>query len=193
LDTKTLPTGKAVYLGIEMLTAEGKKVQARDAIARARAAGVEVLPFPEGGAVYDFSLTTWDGKAIRGKDLRGKVVLIDCWATWCSPCMAKMPLLKDLYGKYGNGELEIVGVCFDQQAGKAKKAIRTEGLAWSQVLVPADEKIRDLWDKATGMEALPRLLLLDRSGVLRADCGPGDLKDQISKLLQEKPKPIRKP
>jgi RNA polymerase sigma factor (sigma-70 family) len=193
LDPKTLATRKAVYLGIEMLTAAGMKVQAKDAADRARAAGVEVLPFPEVGAVYDFTLTALDGKAIRGKDLRGKVVLIDCWATWCSPCMAKMPLLRDLYGKYRNDGLEIVGVCFDQEANKARKAIRTGGLTWPQVLVPAEEKTRELWDKAAGMEGLPRLLLLDRSGVLRADCGPGELEDQISKLLQEDPKPTRKP
>jgi RNA polymerase sigma factor (sigma-70 family) len=193
LDAKTLPTNKAVYLGIEMLTAEGKKVQAREAIGRAKAGGVKVLPFPVVGAVYDFNLTTWDGKEIRGKDLQGKVVLIDCWASWCSPCMAKMPVLKDLYSKYGNDGLEIVGVCFDQEANKAARAIRAGGLTWPQVLVPAEEKARELWQEAAGIDALPRLLLLDRSGVLRADCGPEELKDQIGKLLRENPKPIRKP
>jgi thiol-disulfide isomerase/thioredoxin len=193
LDPKTLATSKAVYLGIEMLTAAGKKVQAKDALARARVAGVEVLPFPQVGAVYDFQLTALDGRPIRGKDLRGKLVLIDCWATWCSPCMAKMPLLKDLYSKYRNDGFEIVGVCFDQEANKARKAIRTEGLTWPQVLVPAEEKTRELWDKVTGVEALPRLLLLDRSGVLRADCGPGELEDQIDRLFKEKSKPTRRP
>jgi hypothetical protein len=49
--------------------------------------------------------------------------------------------------------------------------------------------MRGLWEEATGIEDLPRLLLLDRSGVMRADFGPGELKDQIGKLLDEKSKP----
>src|SRR5262245_16708506 len=99
--------------------------------------------------------------------------------------MAKMPELKKLYEQHRKDGLEIVGVCFDRDADKARKTVTSKGLDWPQVLVPADEKIRDLWEEATGIEALPRLLLLDHSGVLRADCGPGEIKDQIAKLLKE--------
>ena len=81
--------------------------------------------------------------------------------------------------------LEIIGICFDHGADKARTTIQSKGLDWPQVLVPNEEKMRDLWEEATGIEGLPRLLLLDRSGVLRADCGPGELKDQIGKLLDD--------
>jgi thiol-disulfide isomerase/thioredoxin len=185
-DPQTLPASKAVYLGIEILTAKGLKVRAKEAFDRAKTTGLEVLPFPEAGTVYEFVVTTMDGKRVRSRDLRGKVVLIDCWATWCSPRMAKMPQLKALYEKHHKDGLEIVGVCFDHDAEKARRTIKSKGLDWPQVLVPADEKTRGLWEEAAGIEALPRLLLLDRSGVLRADCGPGELKDQIGKLLDEK-------
>ena len=188
MDPQTLPASKAVYLGIEILTTKGRLVQAKEVLNRAKKAGVELLPFPEAGVVYEFVLTTMDGKTIRSSDLRGKVVLIDCWATWCSPCMAKMPQLKQLYEKHHKDGLEIVGVCFDHDADKAKETIQSKGLNWPQVFVPSDQKLRDLWEEATGIGALPRLLLLDRSGVLRADCGPGEVKDQISKLLDENSK-----
>jgi thiol-disulfide isomerase/thioredoxin len=189
LDPQMLPANKADYLGIEILTAKGRKLLANEAFDRARKSGAELLSFPEIGAVYDFVLTTADSRIIRSKDLRGKVVLIDCWATWCSPCMAKMPQLKEMYEQHQKDGLEIVGVCFDQDADKARKAIQSKGLNWPQVLVPADGKMRGLWQESSGIEALPRLLLLDRSGILRVDCGPGDLKEQIDRLLKETENP----
>jgi hypothetical protein len=99
--------------------------------------------------------------------------------------MAKMPQLKELYEQHRKDGLEIIGVCLDHGADKARQTIQTKGLHWPQLFVPDEEKTRDLWGEATGIEGLPRLLLLDRSGVLRADCGPAELKDQMAKLLKE--------
>jgi RNA polymerase sigma factor (sigma-70 family) len=193
LDPRELPAAKAEYLGFEYLTPQGRRVVANEAAVRARKAGVEVPPFPIVGKGYDFTLTAMDGKKVRARDLRGKVVLIDCWATWCSPCMAKMSKLKELYEEHHKEGLEIVGLCFDQDAQKARKAIKRLGLGWTQVLVPAEEKAREFWAEAAGIESLPRLLLIGRDGVLRADCGPDALPDQITKLMAQEqakgPKP----
>ena len=131
-------------------------VPAQEAARRLRKAGVERLPWPEVGRPYDFTLTTTDGKRVRARDLRGKVVLIDCWATGCSPCLAKMQDLKALYEKHHEDGLEVLGVCFDEDGAKARKTVARLGLAWPQVLVPADEVVRDLWQVAAGMRSLKR-------------------------------------
>jgi RNA polymerase sigma factor (sigma-70 family) len=70
---------KVAYVGIEVVNPEAHKIQARLAAEQARSAGIEVLPYPEIGKVYDFALSTEDGRKIRANDLTGKVVLLDFW------------------------------------------------------------------------------------------------------------------
>jgi thiol-disulfide isomerase/thioredoxin len=184
LNPETLPLHKVRYLGIECLTAEGRRAIATRAAERARAAGLDVLPKVEPGNPYDFTLTLLGGKKVRARDLSGKVVLIDCWSTTCSPCMKKMPVLKRLYEKYHKEGFEIIGVSFDNDAKTLEKACQSHGLKWPQSLVPADESTRALWYEAAGMGSVPRLLLIDRNGILRADCSPHELEAQIVKLMK---------
>lgn len=183
LDPKELTIDNAAYLGIEILPSAGRKLVAADAFERAKKAGIEVLPPAEMGSEFRFALTTMDGRKIDSNDLRGKVVLIDCWATWCVPCMSKMPELKQLYEKHHKNGLEVVGVSLDYDINKAKNAITSKNLNWLHVYVPADEKTRELWSESAGIGSLPRLLLLDRQGILRAEGGTAILDDQLEKLL----------
>ena len=94
----------------------------------AREAGIEILPRPEVGKIFTFSLTTSDGKMLNSAGFKGKVVLIDCLATWCTPCMAKMPELKSLYARYHDAGLEVVGVNFDH--GRSRKTWRRSSPSW---------------------------------------------------------------
>jgi RNA polymerase sigma factor (sigma-70 family) len=193
-DQRSLPANRLRYLGIEVLTPEGRQAIAARALERAKAAGVEVLPPSRLGEPYDFALTTLDGKKVRARDLRGKVVLIDCWSTTCSPCMEKMPNLRSLYEKRHREGFEILGVSFDLDAAKVKRVCKEQGLTWPQVLVPADEKRRALWRDAADLAIIPRLLLIDREGILRADCGPDQLEEEIARLLDRPAEtPPRKP
>ena len=175
---------KVRYIGIETLKPEGRKAIGARAIERAKEAGIEVLPRGHIGEAYDFILTSLEGKKIRARDLRGKVVLIDCWSTTCSPCMQKMPNLKALYDKHRKDGLEIIGVSLDDDIETVQKACAAHGLTWPQVLVSVEEKARELWYQAAEMGGIPRLLLIDRDGVLRADGNPEQLEDQVSKLLE---------
>jgi RNA polymerase sigma factor (sigma-70 family) len=183
MDPAILPAARVVRLGVEAVTAEADRLAAQEAMEKARKRDLELLPWPEAGAPYSFTLTGMDGRKIRSTHLKGKVVLIDFWATWCAPCMASQVELKALYEKRKRDGLEIIGINFDNDPEIARKSIRSLGLTWPQVRVPSDEPSRRLWEHAVGLTALPRMLLIGRDGVLQPE--PSDkVEAAIGRLLK---------
>jgi RNA polymerase sigma factor (sigma-70 family) len=81
MDPKILPPEKVVWLGIEAVTPEAHRIAAIDALKVANKEHIEVLPWPELARPYSFTLTTTDRRTIRSEDLKGKVVLLDCWTS----------------------------------------------------------------------------------------------------------------
>ncbi len=191
LDPKAVPGDKVAAFGVELVTPRSFRLAREGAAARARARGVDVLAFPEVGRPFGFAVTALDGKRLTAEGLRGKVVLVNCWATWCRPCMAKMPRVKRLYEKWHGSGLEVVGVSLDEDPDAVRKACQERGLDWPQAVVPAGEGARALWEEASGITAIPRLLLVDRDGVLRAD-NPEDLEAAVEKVIAARPAGSRK-
>jgi len=187
LDPERLPFDQVRSLGIEVVPAQVSR--AADAAASVRAfleasqAGIEVLPRPEVRKPFEFTLTDSHGRALRSTTLKGKVVLIDCWASWRSPCMGKMPQVKALYERRRSDGFEVVGVNFDKDRAKAEQLVKTLGLPWPEVFVPNDDRTRRLWADGPGFAGSPRLLLIDREGILRWDGGPDELDERIAALL----------
>jgi RNA polymerase sigma factor (sigma-70 family) len=186
MDPAVLPAKKVALLGIEAVTAETGKIDSLEVLAEARKARIAVPPLPVVGQAYPFDLTTMAGNRITSFSLKGKVVVLEWWATWCAPCMVTAHQLRPLYHKWHEHGLEIVGINLDDKAATAQAACRRDGFDWPQVFIPADEKTRDVWQRATGVKSIPRLLLLDRDGILRAD-NPEKLEEQIAKLLATTP------
>ncbi|MEX2121807.1 MAG: thioredoxin-like domain-containing protein [Pirellulales bacterium] len=182
MDPEKLPASKVALIGVEAATDESRRLAAEAAHMRARDAGLEVLAWPEVGKTYPFTLTMLDGRIVRSADLMGKVVVIDCWATWCSPCMALMPELKRCHEKWHRDGLEIIGISLDEDLDSVRRVVKTEGLTWSQVIVPTEKETRQLWADASGITGIPRVLVIDREGVLRFDTA-GNLEENIAHLI----------
>lgn len=186
MDPGVLPSEKVALLGIEAVTPELHRAAAREALARAQQEGIGVFPYPEIGQTFDFTITTTAGKTLRSADLRGRVIVIDCWASWCAPCMALLPEIKELYRKWHHERLEVIGVSLDNDARAVARISQELGLDWSQTIAPADEKQREVWQAASGIGSIPRLLVIDRQGVLRLDLTGRLDEPQIVKLLKDR-------
>ncbi len=105
------------------------------------------------------SLKTAEGKTINLSDYRGKVVMIDFWASWCGPCRAENPSNVRLYNKYKSKGFEILGVSVDDNREKWLKAVEADGLTWPQVLDAEDQAAIDY-----GVNAIPHTVLVGRDG-----------------------------
>lgn len=187
LDPKIFEPSKLRYLGIEKLSkANLKNITSKEAAAALKLKGGYPLPYPEIGKPYSFDIVGIDGSKISSESFLGKVLLVDFWATWCTPCMAKMPELKKIYDESKSKGFEIIGINNDEDLEKAKKAIAANALNWKQAAAPMDAEDRKLWEKTSGLTSLPRLFVIDRKGILRADCRPGQLKEEIHKVLADK-------
>lgn len=123
-----------------------------------------------------------DGKEVRLSSFRGKVVLIDFWASWCKPCRAEMPNVVALYKKYKDKGFEILGVSLDKDKESWMKAIKEDGITWPQA---SDLKF---WNSDVvpvfNVEAIPYTILVDKEGKIIAKGLRGqDLENKLKEVL----------
>lgn len=124
-----------------------------------------------------------DGREVDLEQLRGKVVLLDFWATWCPPCLEELPHVRDAYGRYKAQGLEIVGVSFDADRARLEEVVKRENIGWPQYF---DGGGRDAAPgKVFGIRHWPSMWLLDRNGVVRFISAGAGLDRKISQLLAE--------
>ena len=132
----------------------------------------------------DFSLMDLQGKSVALTDFRGKVVLLDYWATWCAPCKIEIPHLVELQKKYGPKGLQIVGISMDDDSATVRTFARQFAINYPVAL--GNAKLAEAYG---GVLGLPVAFLIDRNGriVKRMD---GDAKLQgldreIGELIKE--------
>jgi thiol-disulfide isomerase/thioredoxin len=117
-----------------------------------------------GSRLPNFSLKDLQGREISSADLRGKVVLIDFWATWCQPCKQEMPGYQKLLDRYGSRGFAVVGFKFDTMMDMEDPVLFAKKIGVRYPLAVAAE---DLKQRFGGIEGLPTTLLYDRQGILR--------------------------
>ena len=134
---------------------------------------------PVGSKVPEIELPAANGTLVKLSSLKGKVVLIDFWASWCGPCRQSMPALKNVYKKYKAKGLEIYGISLDQNQAAWSKALREDGTPWLHVIDTEGGTARK-W----GIQYIPTSFLLDKDGKLIAvNAEAAQLKAYLEKLL----------
>src|SRR2546421_1154300 len=123
LDAAVSPRAQVARIGVEQITERGRIERREAAVAKAKEMAIDIPPRPALGELYTFSLKDTAGRPIRSQDMKGKVVIIDCWATWCGPCVAELPALKKLYQKLHERGLEVVGVSLDYKPEKLQDMV----------------------------------------------------------------------
>lgn len=134
----------------------------------------------------DFEMQTPDGKPIKLSDYagKGKVVLVDFWASWCGPCRRDMPNLVKTYAKYKGKNFEIVGVSLDQNGDSWKEAIKALNITWPQMsdLKYWNSKGAQLY----AVNSIPHTMLIDGEGTIIARGLHGEeLQAKIAEALKK--------
>ncbi len=132
----------------------------------------------------DLKFTATDGKQIDLANLRGKVVLVDFWASWCGPCIGEMPNVVSTYQKLHEKGFEILGISLDQDKAAMEGALKKHEMTWTQYF--DGNGWQNKISTSFGIESIPAAWLIDKKGMLRETGLRGDaLGAGVEKLLAE--------
>ena len=124
-----------------------------------------IMPVTAGvmsGAAPDFTLKSYSGKNVKLSELRGEVVLINFWASWCGPCRQEMPLLDELHNQYKALGFTVLGVNVEQDPYQARKLLKDMPVSFP-VLFDDSSVVSKQYD----VIAMPSTVLVDRNGNMR--------------------------
>lgn len=129
---------------------------------------------------------TVGGSNFNIADWKGKVVLVDFWATWCGPCIAELPNVKNLYDAYNEKGFEVIGISLDQDEESLQEFIKEKELKWPTIFFPEAEN--QGWDNPIaryyGISGIPTAILVNQDGkVVSLRARGKTLEEEVAKLL----------
>jgi thiol-disulfide isomerase/thioredoxin len=128
----------------------------------------------------DFTLNSFIGKKVSLSALKGKVILLDFWETWCGPCVKSMPAIEELFEKYSKKGLLVLGIMSEQKSlESARLLIKNKGLTFTEL--QGNNAVKKMYD-VTGV---PKFILIDEEGHIMYESSNG-FEDCLAKTLKEK-------
>jgi thiol-disulfide isomerase/thioredoxin len=130
---------------------------------------------------------TLAGAEISVEQLKGKVVLVDFWATWCGPCVQELPNVKKVYDKYHEEGLEIIAVSLDREKPDLEKFVADRKIPWPQIFFDDEDKqhFDNPLAQQFGIQGIPQTFLLDRAGKLaKIGVRGAELEQAVKELLK---------
>ncbi len=148
------------------------------------AAAETAPPTVKVGDSLDIKFTALDGREVDLAKMRGKVVLLDFWATWCGPCIGELPHVLEAYQKFHDKGFEIVGISFDKDKGALERLTKEKGMTWPQYF---DGKAwKNDFGVKYGIHGIPTMWLIDKEGRVASTSARKDLAGQVENLLAAK-------
>ena len=157
---------------------DGNAPEELKAMAAARVSMIERV-----GTPLELKFTALDGREVDLAQLRGKVVLLDFWASYCAPCIEFLPTLQDVYRRFHDRGLEVLGISQDESDEEWLAFLKAHDMPWAHY---RDGRIPDVNLGARfEIELIPTMWLVDRKGNLRYLYAEDGLADKVAKLLAE--------
>jgi thiol-disulfide isomerase/thioredoxin len=150
-------------------------------IERAKIVEAKLVETKTGVPAFQFSYPNISGQKVSLADLKGKVVLIDMWATWCGPCRAEEPHWEKLNEEFKNKSVAFVGVSVDQDKPKWEAYVKEKNLKGIQLHAGSGNTLSDAYK----VNSIPRYILIDKSGNLISADSPRPSDPKLKALLEE--------
>ncbi|MFB6457265.1 redoxin domain-containing protein [Chitinophaga sp. Hz27] len=122
-----------------------------------------------GKEMKDFKMTDPSGKPISMKDFAGKIVVMDFWASWCAPCLAYIPKMREHYNNFKDQGVVFVSVSIDEDDKKWKDALAAQKMEWKQVITPGGLSPKEGVTPLFSITSIPHVMIIDHRGFIAAN------------------------
>ena len=165
----------STLIGVLIISACSNSDHVEDASNRTPAAKV-------GRLAPEFNLTGIDGNEIILSNFRGKIIIVNFWATWCPPCREEMPAINTQYQQYKDQGVEVIGISMMESEKRVREFVEDSNYDWNFAVDKKGEVTRDY-----RIVAIPTSYFIDEEGIIRAiHRGPmniSDIEDQLNKTM----------